>query len=89
MIILVSHASVIDGKIHEVPVNTIVEILRDQKHEFVFIRHSMNGDFSSIAYFYKNGQVITNKKIPVLSRISVFIYNRSLVYILFCLFHEI
>jgi glycosyltransferase involved in cell wall biosynthesis len=80
MIIVASHANIVNGKIHEVPVNTIIEILQNRKEEFIFIRHSMNGDFQSTAYFYKNGQVIANKKIPVILKISILRYITEILF---------
>jgi len=80
MIIVAGHAGIINGKIHEVPVNTIIEILRDKKEEFIFIRHSMNGDFQSEAYFYKDGQVVSSKKIFVISSISTLRYATEILF---------
>lgn len=71
MIIIAGHATIIDGKIHEVPTNTLIELLADKKprEPFVYIRHVMDGSRPSEAIIYtKTG--IKPVKLKVLSRIG-------------------
>lgn len=79
MIITTSHASFIDGKIYEAPANTLVEILKNKKEKFIFIRHSMDGNLSSILYYYEGGNIISEKKMFVISKLSVLRYITEII----------
>lgn len=79
MIITTSHASLINGKIYEAPANTLVEILLKQKKDFIFIRHSIDGKLPSIIYEYKNGKIISNKKLFVFSKNAPLRYITEIV----------
>ena len=50
MIILVTHAALIGGKIYEAPSSTIFEILLAKKQDFLFLRHSIDGNLPSTLY---------------------------------------
>lgn len=70
MIFISTHATLIDGKIYESPSNTLIEILKKNKEDFFFLRHSMDGKLPSIVYEYEKGDLIKEKKLFVLSRIA-------------------
>jgi len=74
MIVTTSHATLINGKIYEAPANNVVELLQKRKQCFVFIRHSIDGKLPSIIYEYKGGELISSKKLFVLSRVSILRY---------------
>ncbi|MFA5009126.1 MAG: glycosyltransferase [Candidatus Paceibacterota bacterium] len=74
MIIVVSHSSFIDGKFHEVPVNTLIDVLIEKKEKFVFIRHSITGIFKSNAYFYEDGKLKNNQEIFTIQSILILRY---------------
>lgn len=79
MIIVACHATLIRGKIYEAPANTIVEILRRNKERFIFIRHSIDGKLPSIIYSYKDGEIVSTKKLLVLSGISFLRYVTEII----------
>lgn len=79
MIITTSHATLIRGKIYEAPANTIVEILRRNKERFIFIRHSIDGMLPSIIYSYKNREIVSSKKIFILSKFSFLRYITEII----------
>lgn len=74
MIVVASHAAKLNGKIHEVPVITVINTLRENKMSFIYIRHSLEGNFQSYAYFYKKGLLVNEQKIFTLSKFSVLRY---------------
>ncbi len=51
MIIIAGHAGVVNGKIYEAPVSTIVELLASQKKTFLHIRHSIDGQIPSTVFW--------------------------------------
>jgi len=57
MIVVLGHAAYIGGKIYEAPVNTLVETLVAEKKDFVFVRHSLDGNMPSFLYSYTKGKV--------------------------------
>jgi glycosyltransferase involved in cell wall biosynthesis len=63
MLIIVSHATLVNGHFFEPPTNTISETLLKEKKNFIFIRHSLNGEFKSIIYIYEKGILIHEKNI--------------------------
>lgn len=79
MIITTTHASLINGKIYEAPANTITEILKNKKQNFIFIRHSIDGQLASIIYYYREGHLIGQKKLSVISKISLFRYISEII----------
>lgn len=79
MIIVLGHASFIDGKIYEAPVNTYIETLIKQKKDFLFIRHSIDGNMKSMAYIYNKGRLVSQKKLFVISKISPLRYFSEIV----------
>jgi glycosyltransferase involved in cell wall biosynthesis len=79
MIILTCHASLVDGKIYEAPAGNFIEILKNKKCDFLFIRHSMDGKLSSVVYFYEKGLLIREKKLLVFSKISVLRYITEII----------
>lgn len=79
MIITTSHASFINGKIYEAPANTLTEILRNKKENFIFIRHSIDGQLPSTIYYYKEGVLAAEKKLSVISRIAPLRYISEIV----------
>lgn len=60
MIIITSHASFVNGNVYEAPANTLVEILKEN-NDFIFIRHSIDGNLPSVIYEYKKGETKTIK----------------------------
>lgn len=70
MIVILGHATYIDGKIYESPVNTVVEIMIKKKKDFIHVRHSMDGMIASTIIFYERGKVAKEKKLPVISKIA-------------------
>lgn len=74
MIVTTSHAARINGKIYEAPANTLVEVLKNLKKDFLFIRHSIDGKMPSFVYSYKKGELVKEEKMFVISRISVLRY---------------
>ena len=93
MFLIVSHATLIDGRIYEAPSNTLVEILKKNKEDFFFLRHSMDGKLSSIVYEYEKGELIREKKLFVFSKIAPLRYLTeilsSFLFFLFSAFLEL
>ena len=79
MIIVLGHASLIDEKIYEAPVNTYVETLIKQKRDFVFIRHFIDGNLKSTVYCYKKGRIVSQKKLFIISKIPPLRYLTEIV----------
>lgn len=79
MIITTTHASLVNGNIYEAPANTIVEILLKEKKDFIFIRHSIDGMLPSIIYEYKNGKLISDKKILISSNNAFLRYMTQII----------
>jgi len=79
MIIISGHASFINGKIFEAPVNTLAETLIAEKKDFIHIRHSIDGSLKSKVYFYKKGILASEEKLPVLQRVSILRYLSEIV----------
>lgn len=81
MIVTTSHATIVNNEIHEVPANTLVENLRLMKKPFVFLRHSMEGNFKSRAYIYnEEGDVLCEDIIPLSIRISFLRYILEILF---------
>lgn len=94
MKIITSHASIINGKIHEVPVINLIELLKYKKMDFIYIRHSMNGEFKSKLFYYSKGMLKKEKTIFTIRKFAPLRYiteiistffaickNKSIVYI--------
>ncbi|HPD73698.1 MAG TPA: glycosyltransferase [bacterium] len=74
MIVTTSHATIINGHIYEVPANTLVESLKLLNKPFIFVRHSMNGDFNS-EVFKHDGSIVSHENlIPFPIKISFLRY---------------
>ncbi len=74
MIVTTSHATIINGHVYEVPANTIVESLKLLNKPFIFIRHSMNGDFNSMVFKYDGSSISHENLIPFTIKISFLRY---------------
>lgn len=74
MIVTTSHATIINGHIYEVPANTIVESLKLLNKPFMFVRHSMNGDFNSEVFKHDGSSVSHENLIPFPIKISFLRY---------------
>lgn len=68
MIIIIAHATLVDGKIYEPPANTLVETLKNQKKDFLYLRHSIDGKLKSIVYVYKLGKQVDQRAVFVIPR---------------------
>lgn len=79
MIITTAHASFVNGKIYEAPANTITEILKNKKENFIFIRHSIDGQMPSIIYYYKDGNPAAEKRLFVISRVAPLRYISEII----------
>lgn len=88
MFILAGHATLINDKFVEVPINTIFDLLINNKKTFIFIRHSMDGKFRSRVYFYKKGILIHETKLWVISNISVLRYITEILATFIFLFSQ-
>jgi len=74
MIVTTSHATIMNGHIYEVPANTLVESLKLLNKPFIFVRHSMNGDFNS-EVFKHDGSIVSHENlIPFPVKISFLRY---------------
>lgn len=62
--IIAGHASLVNGKVYEAPTNTLVEILKKKDKEFVYLRHSIDGQLPSVAYWYKGGAMRQRTILP-------------------------
>ena len=85
MIIIAGHATLIDGKIYEAPVNTLVETLADKKSDFYYLRHSLDGRLNSMLYEYKSGRVSKERKLWTIRKISVLRYTTEILSSIFVL----
>ena len=74
MLVIATHATSINGKIYEAPSNTLTEILKAEKKDFLFLRHSMDGSFPSILYFFNGGIQARSRNLHVFSSISLLRY---------------
>lgn len=74
MIVTTSHATIINAHIYEVPANTIVESLKLLNKPFMFVRHSMNGDFNSEVFKYDVSSISHENLIPFPIKISFLRY---------------
>lgn len=74
MIVTTSHATIINGHIYEVPANTIVESLKLLNRPFMFVRHSMNGDFNSEVFKHDGSSIFHDNLIPFPIKISFLRY---------------
>jgi glycosyltransferase involved in cell wall biosynthesis len=74
MIIITNHTGLVGGNIYEGTVNTIIETLIGEEKDFIFVRHSMEGGLPSMIYTYKQGKLIGEKKLFVISRIGFLRY---------------
>lgn len=73
-IIIAGHATVINGRIYESPVNTLIEALTGAGESFVFIRHFMCGEFQSVGYSFKGTVIQQEFKLGWIVRRSPFRY---------------
>lgn len=74
MIVTTSHATIINGHIHEVPANTITETLKILGVPFILVRHSISGEFNSKAYECEDGKVNEIDIIPFPIKVAVLRY---------------
>jgi len=79
MIIITSHASLIDGKIYDALTNNFIEILQKNKMDFIFIRHSIDGNLPSTIYNYHKGKNISRKNLVVFSKIAPLRYISEII----------
>lgn len=86
MIITTSHATLKDGNIFEAPANTIWETLAREKKNFIFLRHSMDGNMPSELYIYKNGKISKKNKIWSLAKPAPLRYISQIVSTLYIFF---
>lgn len=80
MIITTSHATIINGHIYEVPANTIVESLKLLNKPFIFVRHSMNGDFNSQVFKHDGSSISRENLIPFTIKISFLRYLSEIIF---------
>lgn len=87
MIIIATHAALINGKIYEAPSNILVENFIKQKKDFVFLRHYMNGERTSEIHEYIWGEKRKEGKLFVIQRFSLLRYSTEVIstflYVLF------
>ena len=88
MIIIISHAGLINGQIYDAVTNNFIEILQKNKKSFIFIRHSMEGSFPSTLYIYKKGKNISNKKLFMFSKIAPIRYVSEIICTVIYLFFK-
>ncbi len=90
MIVIGGHATLINGKIYEAPTNTLVETLKKMNQRFVYIRHSIDGNLPSIAYWYReDGSVEKESRVWVFRKPSILRYVTEIVATFFyALFHK-
>ncbi len=74
MLVIATHATSINGKMYEAPTSTLVEVLKAEKKDFMFLRHSMDGCFPSTLYFFNDGIQVRSRIFSVLSSVSLFRY---------------
>jgi len=74
MLVIITHAYFVKNKIHEFPTSTIIETLKNNSKDFIFVRHSIDGKIPSYVYEYKKGVVIKEKKLFIISKISLLRY---------------
>lgn len=72
--VVVTHAYLVNGKIHEVPTSTLIETLNSKSISFVFVRHSIDGQFPSIVYDYEKKEIIRERQLFTLSKIPTLRY---------------
>ncbi|MFA6023463.1 MAG: glycosyltransferase [Candidatus Pacearchaeota archaeon] len=89
MIIFSSHRSVVNGKEYDWRGEFLKETLQNNKKDFIFIRHSMDGNLKSIVFKYKKGKLVSNENLKVFSKISVIRYiSETLLTVLFIIINE-
>lgn len=79
MLIITTHATIVNNKIYEAPSNVLMENLIKQKKDFIFIRHFMNWEKSSEVHIYNWWLKQSESKLFILSRFSVLRYITEIV----------
>lgn len=79
MYIIAGHATLIDGKIYESPVNTLVETISTMNQDFIFIRHFMNGEKNSIVYVLHGQKIVSAVELQTTSNIAPLRYLKEII----------
>jgi len=79
IIVIASHATFINGKIYEAPATTVLEILKKLGEEFIFIRHSIDGNLRSTVYEYTSNLKIKKQNLVVVSKVSILRYLSEII----------
>ncbi len=61
--VIAGHATLVNGKIFEAPVNTLIESLCEDQQSFVHLRHSIDGSQSSYIFHYAHGRLLTQQQL--------------------------
>lgn len=78
-LVIASHAALVDGRFHEMPVGTLLEILNRKSKTYYYLRHSLSGDFESQAYFYQKGKVSQKYNLKVWLKLAPIRYMTELL----------
>jgi glycosyltransferase involved in cell wall biosynthesis len=79
MLIIATHSTSIKGKIYEAPTSTLLNILKEDKKDFIFFRHSIDGSLPTMVHYFSKGILTKSLKLNVMSRYSIFRYLSEII----------